>query len=150
LSWTPPGGASVIIPQTQLYSGSILAAPTATPNGGTLAGPPGNPTPQNVTLSGPPGATLFYTLDGTDPCPAGPSPPALNHTTTGAFNVGSYAQVRVRAYQAGQVASDMVTATFSPQFDPSTANAGNTVPQVYFEYLRTAANLIALPDVSGL
>src|SRR5204862_943719 len=84
------------------------------------------------------------------PCPAGPSPTALNYTTTGAFNVSSYTQVRVRAYQAGQIASPMVTAAFSPQFDPSTATAGTTVLQVYYNYMRTAANLIALPNVSGL
>lgn len=145
LYWSgPPSATNVIIPQTQLYSGSVLANPTVTPNGGTLAGP------QPVTLAGPAGSTLYYTLDGTDPCPAGPTATALNYTTTGAFNVSTYTQVRVRAYQAGQVASDMVTAFFSPQMDPSGATAGTTIPQVYFEYMRVPANLIALPNLAPL
>ncbi len=145
LSWTPPATAVQIIPQAQLYSGSVLAAPTINSPGGTVP-------PQSVTLDhvAGPGMTLYYTLDGSDPVPCGPSASALSVAAGTAININSYAQLRVRAWQAGSIASDPATMTFSPQFNPSSATVGTTVGQLYYRFFRTTANLIAIPDLEPL
>jgi hypothetical protein len=86
-------GASFTVPQ--LDAPSISSA--------------GSETPQTVTLSsGQPGAAIFYTLDGSQPAPRGPT--SLLYTAP--FVVAAPSLLRTRAWLAGFMASSEARATF--------------------------------------
>ncbi len=143
LLWTPPGGAEVPIPQSQLFALPALpATPAIAPNGGS-------PIPMaGVTLTSadaPPGI-IWYTLDGTDPGLANPSASAIQYA--GPFTVNSYGRLRARVYNAG-VSSDLLTSNvFSPQF-PALTPPGGLVPKLYFKEVAFAGGG-ALPTFPGM
>ena len=85
-----------------VYAIPQLAAPTL--------GMAGTVSPQTVTLnSSTPGAAIFYTLDGTQPAPRGPT--ALHYTAP--FVVATPSLLRTRAWLAGYLASAEARQTFT-------------------------------------
>src|SRR5262249_36155616 len=87
---------------------ATVATPTITPNGGTFA------SSQSVTLScATSGATIYYTLDGTDPNVTSPAYSTAITLTAG--GVG-----KARAIKAGLSPSPIVSATFTQSTTVST------------------------------
>ncbi len=70
---------------------NFLAMPVLSRPGGTIA--PG----ATLTLRGPPGATVYYTLDGTDPRAIGGGPAAAAQTNSGPISLGNGAMIRARS-----------------------------------------------------
>ena len=70
----------------------------------------GKVTPQLVALSSSQaGASIFYTLDGSQPAPRGPT----SHLYTAPFTLSAPAVVRTRAWLAGFVGSEEARASFA-------------------------------------
>lgn len=75
--------------------------------GVTASLPPGRVTAgTTVTLSGPAGAAIYYTLDGSDPRPAGGSAPSAGtvHLYSSAITISDLTRIRARAYKADHTA----------------------------------------------
>ncbi len=91
-----------------VYGNAIfLPAPTISPNGGTFTNGVA------VTISGAPGASLYYTLNGTQPT-------TNSLLYTGPFILASNANVQVIAVESGAVNSGIASASFV-----NTAASGN-------------------------
>lgn len=90
--------------QEDFYTPTVrVTTPTITPSSGVA--------PQNVTLAcGTPGAAIYYTLDGSHPYAANPA--AVLYTGV-PVNVAAAATLRVCAFKAGLIASDVNAANFS-------------------------------------
>lgn len=140
LEWQSASRAREIVPQARLYSGPLVAAPTITPNGGTG--------PVTVTLaSATPGATLYYTLDGTDPGPLVPGSNAIPYT--GPFVVDVHGRIRVRAYAPGMISTETISNPFLKAIDPVTVSG--TVPGVYYRYYHSSGTWgPAIPNFEAL
>lgn len=91
----------------RIFTLGITAPPTANPPGGTFTGPP------VVTLSSTtPGATIFYTLDGSDPI-TNPNGTRQTYTTPITVALGTTLKFFARAINAEP--SSVTTAVFSQQ-----------------------------------
>jgi hypothetical protein len=75
--------------------------------GVTASVPPGRVSAgTTVTLTGPAGAAIHYTLDGSDPRPAGGNAPSLGtvHLYTSAITISDLTRIRARAYKGDHTA----------------------------------------------
>lgn len=140
LEWQSPSRAREIVPQARLYSGALVSAPTVTPNGGTG--------PLEVTLaSATPGASIYYTLDGTDPGPLVPGPNAILYT--GPFVVDVHGRIRARAYAPGMISTETISNLFLKAIDP--VSVSGTVPGVYYRYYHSSGTWgPAIPNFEAL
>ncbi len=127
LEWSSPSLTRVDVPQNRFYSPTAVpATPTIAPNGGI--------TPQSVALSTTTaGASIYYTLDGSDPGLTNPATGTGILWTGTNFNVTTYTKVRARAYLGGVSSALLVSNQFSPSY-PVVAAPATSTPGLYLKY----------------
>jgi hypothetical protein len=103
------------------------------------------PVGTTVALSGPVGATLYYTLDGSDPRPSGGAAPTVGsivHAYTGPIAVSGVTRIRARAYDASHTA---LTGANNP---PLVSKWGAGSDLSYSDHPLAAAGNVAITEIN--